>query len=255
MKKFILAILAVGAVATAQAQKPGSILVYGNAGFTTYKNTGDDGLPGTSDLIEKSNTWNVSPGVGYQINKMLTLGVNLDISGTKSSMEMGPGTSEDRMREIGVGVFARMTMPINKTFFLFDQLNVSYLTGKETFESTGLSDQENAYKGFGAAWFPAVGVNVTHCLAVNFSFGGLGYAQRTWDKNNDPSSGSYLAVGETKESAFGITFGHQFNIGISANLGGRRMRGHMEPGMDRRHMDTNDDEDAPKSNKSSDVDE
>ncbi|HTM66013.1 MAG TPA: outer membrane beta-barrel protein [Flavipsychrobacter sp.] len=255
MKKFILAILAVGAVATAQAQKPGSILIYGDAGFSTNKTTNDDGLPGTSDVIYKQNMWNVSPGVGYQINKMLTLGVNLDISGAKNSMEMGPATGEQRVREIGVGLFARMTMPVSKRIFLFDQLNVSYLTGKETFESTGLSDQENAYKGFGAAWFPAVGVNITHCLALNFSFGGLGYAQRTWDKNNDPGSASYLAVGETKESAFAITFGHQFNIGISANLGGRRMRGHAEPGMDRRHMDTNDDEDAPKSNSSSDVDE
>jgi len=253
MKKFILAILAVGAVATAQAQKPGSILVYGNAGFMTYKNTGDDGLPGTSDIINKQNAWNVSPGVGYQINKMLTLGVNFDISGTKNSTEAGPTTSEDRVREIGVGLFARTTMPISKRIFFFNQLNVSYLTGKATYENTGLSDQENAYKGFAANWFPAVGVNVTQCMALNFWFGGIGYGQKTWDKNNDEHSPSYLAVGETKESAFAVTFGHQFNFGISYNLGGRRMKGHMEPGMDRRHMDTNDDEDSSKS--SSDVDE
>lgn len=250
MKKFLLAILAVGTVATAQAQKPGSILIYGNAGFTTYKNTDDDGLPGSNDVISKDNMWNFSPGVGYQLNRNWTVGLNFNISGTRESIDYGAYTTENKMRELGVGPFVRMTMPIGRIFFLYNQLNVSYLSGKSTMDDGApvTPDVEETYKGFGAVWFPAVGVNFTKCLALNFSFGGLGYAQRNWDMTGPQ---------EVKESVFGVTFGRQFNLGISANLGGRRMKSHgMEPGMDRRHMDTSDDseEDMPKRN-SSDIEE
>lgn len=244
MKKFILAILAVGAVATAQAQKPGSILIYGDAGFSTNKTTDDNGLIPSSESINKSNVWNVSPGVGYQFNRMLTAGLRMNLSGHKTSSELSGTTNETKYNDLEAGAFVRMTMPINKIFFVFDQLNVSYLHGKRTTSVSLLPDAEDKYNGFAAEWYPAVGVNFTHCLALNFSFGGIGYAQKNWEM---------YGPGTQKTSDFDISFGKTFNIGISANLGGRRMKGHMEPGMDRRHMDTNDDEDSSKS--SSDVDE
>ncbi len=251
MKKLILAVFALGTVAAAQAQKPGSILIYGGVGYQSTKTTDDDGLPGTPDVISKSRTWEFAPGVGYQFNKFLTAGINFGISGTKNITETGTLKPEETMRELMVGPFIRMTMPINKTFFLFHQLNLAYLNGKMIDDDgvAGTPNVENTYNGFGANWFPAVGVNFTSCLALNFSFGGLAYGQRTWD---------LAGPGETKESGFDFTWGRQFNFGVSANLGGRHHRrgGHGEPGMDHRHMDTSDDEeDMPKRKKSSDDDD
>lgn len=251
MKKLVLAILAVGSIATAQAQS-GSILVYGNVGFSSMKETNDDGIPGTPDIITKERTWEFAPGVGYQFNKHWTVGINFGIAGTKQINETDDATPdpESTTRDLMVGPFVRMTMPINKIFSVYHQVNVSYLNGKTIYDDdvNGTPDVENTYNGFGANWFPAVGVNFTRCMALNFSFGGLGYAQRTWD-NDGPS--------ETKESGFIFNFGRQFNIGISANLGGhhKHMKGHHEPGEDRRrHMDMSDDDDAPKK-KSTDDDE
>lgn len=259
MKKLILAMLAVGAVASAQAQKPGSILIYGNAGFNSYKTTDNSGFPGASDDVSKKNVWNVSPGIGYQINRFLTLGLNLGVESVKETMDNGFVTAEDKTMGFQVGPFVRMTMPLNRTFFLFNQLNASFLTGKNTIDDgiNGTPDIEETYKGFGVAWFPAVGINFTKCMSLNFSYGGLGYAQKNWD---------LTGPAESKESAFAVTFGQQFNIGISANLGGRSsMKGrrhHMEPGMERRRMENwnDNDEDMPKREKrssddSSDIDE
>lgn len=267
MKKFFLAILAVGAVATAQAQKAGSILLYGNVGYNSFKTTSSDATPGTVDEIVKTNSWNISPGVGYQLNRNWTVGLNFSYGSGRTDFDPSTGmylggtmvtVDEAKTREFMVGPFVRMTTPLNRTFFLFSQLNASYWSGKDQYEVIGAADHENDFKGFNVNLFPAVGVNFTKCLALNFSFGGIGYAQRTWDMNNSAGSANFLLPGETKESEFDFTFGRQFNIGISANLGGRRHRGgHSEPGMEHRHMDTSDDseEDMPKRSRNTDVDE
>jgi hypothetical protein len=250
MKKFFLAILAVGAVATAQAQKAGSILVYGSAGYSAAKETDDDGLPGTADVVTKDRNWHFAPGIGYQFNKNWTVGINFGIGMSTMTNDNGSITTEDKMRELMVGPFVRYTTPISKTFFIFNQVNLSYLNGKMTDDDgvPGTPDIESSYNGFAANWFPAVGVNFTKCMAFTLDFGGLGYAKRTWDLTGPQ---------EVSESAFDFNFGRTFNIGIQANLGGKRHRGHSEPGMDHRHMDTSDDseEDMPKKKRSSDIEE
>src|SRR5690606_6373343 len=99
MKKFILAMLAVGAVASAQAQKPGSILIYGDAGFFSHKTTNNTGLPGANDVVNKENNWNITPGVGYQINRFLTLGLNLGVNSIKNTHDDGFITTENKTTE------------------------------------------------------------------------------------------------------------------------------------------------------------
>ena len=69
MKKFVLALLAVGSVATANAQK-NSILTYGTAGI--FVDNTDNG-PGLGD--SRTVSWNVNPGIGYQFHKNLTAGI------------------------------------------------------------------------------------------------------------------------------------------------------------------------------------
>ncbi|MBS1775486.1 MAG: porin family protein [Bacteroidetes bacterium] len=260
MKKVLFAVLAAGVVSTAQAQKAGSILVYGDASYNAAKQTDDDGLPGTPDVITKNRTWNFTPGVGYQFNKNWTVGLNFGISGTQQIIDNGVLTSNNRIREIQVGPFVRYTTPINRTFFVFQQINISYLNGKRTNHSgaPGVADVIDTYNGFGINWMPAVGVNFTKYMALNFGFGGLGYEKKNWDFDGPASR---------VNSNFMFTFGQQFHVGISANLGGKsHTHGHhAEPGMERRHIDTSDDSEdvAPKAktkgkkskSNSSDIDE
>lgn len=259
MKKLILSILAVGAVASVQAQKPGSLLIFGNIGYSSDKTTDNNGLPGAQDVVTKNKTWMFNPGVGYQFNKNMTAGVLFGYNAGKTSLNQNGTTSSNENRDFQAGLFLRNTMALNKTFFVYNQLSASYLTGK-TISDDGIiitPNKENTYNGFRIGWFPAVGINFTHNMALNFSWGGIDYTQKTWDATNNTSSPQYSLTGQTKEQGFNFTWGSQFNVGVSVNMGGHHMRGHhhLEPGMERRHMDMSDDDDAPKTKKSNDDDD
>jgi hypothetical protein len=237
MKKLILAILAVGTITSAQAQKAGSILIYGSVGYGTDKVTDNDGLPGSLDAVTKERTWNFSPAVGYQFNENWTIGLQLNMVGTKVTHDNDGMDDEATARDMEIGPFIRHTMPITPTFFVFNQLNLSYHSGTANFDDgvVGTPDIETQHNGFGISWFPAVGVNFTKCMALNFSFGGLGYHNVTTD---------LAGPAEAKDSGFNFNFGQTVNIGISANIGIRKhSRGHAEPGMDSRRLNTTSDED------------
>jgi hypothetical protein len=52
MKKLILALLAVGTIATANAQEPRSILLYGDVGFHSDRHTDNSSsFPGAGDKV------------------------------------------------------------------------------------------------------------------------------------------------------------------------------------------------------------
>ena len=56
MKKLILALIAAGSMATANAQS-NSILLYGDLGLQTVR----------MQNLDKTTNWNASPGIGYQL--------------------------------------------------------------------------------------------------------------------------------------------------------------------------------------------
>ena len=130
-------------------------------------------------------------------------------------------------------MFFRYTQPVSPIFFLWTQLDLSYVNGKHTSENittvgstTTVGSASDIYNGFQGSITPAIGVNVYKGLALNFSMGGLGYRTTSFDK------------APTTLNSFYVNFGQQFNFGISKNIGcscGTK-RGHHEPGMERRKM-------------------
>lgn len=259
MKKLVLAILAVGSIATAQAQCAGSMLIYGNIGFEGHKSTDDAGLPGSRDVVTKYSQFDFNPGFGYQFNKWITVGADFGLGFSRQKTEyntVGVSDPVTNTRDFRVGPFVRFTTPINKIFFVYQQVNLSYLTGRKIYDHdmVGVRDEITHYNGVSATWFPAVGVNFTKCMALNFSFGGLGYQ---YSKTQFDDVSGRLNSESVKNNDFVFNFGQQINIGISANLGGshKRMKGHHTVGEEHRHMNMNDDEnDMPRRKKKS-VDE
>lgn len=227
MKKFILSILALGTIVTAQAQAPkaGSVLIYGNVGLSVNKTDYDPGVAGTNAYtVSKETRFNFNPGIGYQVNKNWTVGVNFGLSTDKDedSSEFALKT-----RDFEVGPFIRHTLCLNKTFFLYNQVNLSYLNGRILKED--FVDNENTYNGFGASWAPGLGVSVNNMIALNFQIGGMNFMAKSWDIDASPAT-------ET-QSSFNMTLGQQASIGISLNIGGRSCCS-KEPGSDMRHMDS-----------------
>jgi outer membrane protein with beta-barrel domain len=239
MKKLILALLALGTIATANAQEPHSILLYGDATLSTQSNS----------IQHKTTNWDANIGIGYQFNHNWTLGLKI-MWGQDATKEGDPANSnpvtnapqlpgaKNTFNNYSVGPFARYSHYIRRseTFFWYSQMDVDYQGGYHTNEG---NPADTKHTGLFMGLYPALGINVGRGLALNFNIGGIGYAT---DKYVD----STYAI-----NTFKFTFGHQVNIGISKNFNcGHKMHSHHEPGdeVHRRKADKMEDEDdaAPK---------
>lgn len=179
MKKMMVALLFVVAGVVAARAQSNTVLLYGTVGFNSQK--------AASTTV---NSYNVSPGVGYQWNDNWTGGLNLNVSGAK--------TATDKTSAFSVGPFIRYTQPLSGVFVIYGQLNTNYVSGKAG--DTSLS-------GFGATLFPAIGVDLKNSFALNFTFGALSFT-------------SQKLTGSTNATTnFGVSFGSGVGFGISKNFG------------------------------------
>ncbi len=189
MKKLVLgAVLMTAFVFASQAQK-GSILLYGNVGVSSTKEADED----------KTSSFNINPGIGYQLTDNWTAGVNLGYGQTKYNPSGVGATSTSK--EYNAGLFARYTKPLGGIFSIFGQANAGY---------AGADFGGGKSNGFGANVFPAIAVNVHNGFALNFSFGGISYAS-TKTKGASES-----------RNEFDLNLGQQANFGISKNFGGKK---------------------------------
>jgi len=228
MRKLILALLAMGTIATANAQEPKSILLYGDATLASVRDSS----------LNKTTNWDANIGIGYQFNHNWTLGLAImwGQDATKNSANI---KATDNLYK--VGPFVRYSHYIRKSeiFFWYGQFDFDYAGGYHTSEGDPAS---NKHSGVYAGFYPAIGINVGRGLALNFNFGGINYAT---DKVQDATYST---------NTFNLTFGHQANVGISKNFNcGHKMHSHHEPGdeVHRRKADKMEDEDdaAPKPKK------
>jgi len=242
MKKLILAILAAGAFANANAQEPHSILLYGDLGVTTVRYVDQS----------KSTNWDAAPGVGYQFNHNWTVGLQIMWGQNATKEGSNPGVNpvtgaaqtqgtKNTFNNYSAGAFARYSKYIGKseTFFWFSQFNVDYTGGYHTNEG---SPADAKHTGLSLGIVPAIGANVGHGMALNFSIGGISYGT---DKYQDANYAT---------NTFNFDFCKTVNIGISKNFNcGHKMHSNHEPGdeVHRRKADKMEDEDdaAPKPKK------
>ncbi len=160
MKRIFLSALLIGGAATAANAQPNSILIFGDLGVHTTKDNSDN----------KTRSFNINPGIGYQFNKNWTLGI---AGGFETSRYRAVNAKEWNFNNTyNAGVFVRHTMPLGKIFALFSQLEAGYKG--QSIGNTGSNTTTNA-NGFYAKLTPAVGVNIIDGFALNFGFGGIEY--------------------------------------------------------------------------------
>src|ERR1700744_3370913 len=123
MRKLILALLAMGTIATANAQEPKSILLYGNVNAMTTRDAS----------LYKTTDWKAAPGVGYQFNHNWTVGVALSW-GQHATKDSSNVKNTDNIYM--VGPFARYSHYIGKSeiFFWYGQFDFDYQGGYHTNE-------------------------------------------------------------------------------------------------------------------------
>lgn len=225
MKKLILALIALGTVATASAQEPHSILLYGDATLATQRDS----------ALYKHTIWDARIGIGYQFNHNWTLGLSV-LWGQNAVKD--PTGSSTTLNKYMVGPFARYSHYIRKseTFFWYTQMDFDYAGGYTTNDG---NPAYNKHTGIYVGLYPALGINVGRGLALNFNIGGINYAT---DKYTTATNST---------NTFNFTFGNQAHVGLSKNFNcGHKMHSHHEPGdeVHRRKADKMEDEDdaAPK---------
>jgi hypothetical protein len=150
MRRILFTLLLVSVGFLGFAQK-GSVLLYGNIGYSSEKNS-VDGSNGTS------KAFGFSPGVGYQIADKWTLGLNLGYETYHNGY-----TS----KKYSVGPFVRYTKQLSEIFSLFAQIQASYSINNFS------SDPTSKYINIDA--FPAIELNLGKGFALNFNFGGIRY--------------------------------------------------------------------------------
>jgi len=182
-KKWMLSSLVVAASTLSGYAQRNTLLVYGTVGAESQKVT----------ATTKANSFNFSPAVGYQWTDHWTGGVSLALSSAKSTGEFG----DVKASGVAVGPFVRYAYPLSDIFAVYGQFNANVLSGK----TAGIS-----YSGFGASFFPAVGVNLKNGFALNFSFGNLSF---TSEKPKDSAKSL---------TDFKLGFGSGATFGISKNF-------------------------------------
>lgn len=188
MKKLLLAAFVMAGIGFSAKAQQGSVLLYGNLGLQTTK-TGD----------AKSTTFNFNPGVGYQLDKHWTVGV-----------ELGVGAEKYATPSYQAGAFGRYTWPLNNTFAIYSQLGLGYLHGGEADLNSFTTPAVTANAFYARITGPTVFINVKNNFGVNLGFGSIDFVSGK-PKGADKATNS-----------FGINFGNAISVGISKNFGGKK---------------------------------
>ncbi|MBS1630505.1 MAG: outer membrane beta-barrel protein [Bacteroidetes bacterium] len=255
MKKLILSLMAAALAVPsfAQGHCAGGILAYGVGSYSFKKGSDTYSFSNAnSTTVDRPHTqnWEVSPGIGFNISDYLTVGIDFNYTGSKTTYDlrnapMNSAGYEDQVKtfDYAIGPFVRFTQPFGKRFFGFGQLEAHYLHGQQstrTVQTNNSFTRDDKYKGVDVSYMPGVGVYVAHNMALTFGIGGISYNYQKYDYSTQllATPGSEHTG---KASSFDVTFGRQFNIGIQKTFGCHKKRAHAEPMDETRHMDTNDD--------------
>lgn len=195
MKKILL-ILALTMFSFANAQK-GSILVMGSIDYRS-QNTSNSGFE------NKENIFGFTPKVGYQFHQNWTVGLEANHFVSKEETN----TNEYKNSSFSLGGFLRYAKPLNQTFSAYADLGLGFQNNKMT-NRNGFARSTNEGDGFYIDVTPAILINVTKTLGLNFNIGGLGYNTLNYDGNN--GNGDNVKT-------FNFSFGHAFSVGISKNF-------------------------------------
>ncbi len=194
MKKVFLYLAVSCMFATANAQKK-SVLLFGDLGFITSKLSD----PGTT-----TNTrYFINPGIGYQFSDNWTAGLNFGIENNKDES----GGSYSKTKTLKGGPFVRYTYSISELFNFYVQAEAAALS----LHFRTSVDPTKKTSGFAASVAPAIAFKIKKGFALNFGLGGIEYLNITYPSiDNQRAKGLYLS------------FGKQYNIGVSKNFGGNK---------------------------------
>ena len=188
MKKSLILILSLMLLSTssfAQLQK-GNLLLGGNVNFQT-SSTESDNLGVAGGNTAKSNSFFVSPLVGYFLSDRTVLGLKVDYSSsiTENLIFSGPPAIFENDR-IGLGPFVRRYFPVKEWVAFYGQAEVNYGSARhfQTNNSNSSSETKtrsvNFVASLGLSFFP------TKWMSIDLSANPLSF----YHQNNENTLGN-----------------------------------------------------------------
>ncbi len=190
---------ALAAFGIAQAQEApaisgftkGDLFASGSVGYSSVK---------TGDI--KSDQFNVTPRVGYFITNNFVIGAQLGFaSGKDTNYNALGGLDETKRTGFQAGAFARYYSTPANAFSFFGQLSAAYNATK--YESGGFESKIN---GFDLGVSPGISYFVSDHIALETTFGFLGYGTRKPDADGAESTNSFDLNLDLSNVTFGIVY-------------------------------------------------
>lgn len=198
MKKILLSAVAVMAFGFANAQEStgagfsqGDVFITGSVGFGNEK-TGDN----------KTNTFNFSPKAGYFVTSNIAVGVQLGVTSTKETVDTPLGDIENKETALEVGAFGRYYFTPTRNFSFFGQLSAGYVSNKV--ENDG--DPEYKENGVNIALAPGISYFVSDHIALEATFGILGYRTLKPDVDGADSTNTFNVGANFSDINFGMVY-------------------------------------------------
>jgi len=198
MKKVILSVAAVFAFGFANAQETvsegftnGDVFISGAVGFESSK-TGD----------AKTNVFEVAPSVGFFVTPNIAVGGRV---GFTSQKQEEPLEDEIKTTTFTIGAFGRYYFTPASKFSFFGELAVNYGNSKREVE-TPLGDIESKSDGFGVQVAPGVSYFLSKNIAIEATWGVLGYNTVKPDADGAESTDTFEFGLNLRDINFGIVY-------------------------------------------------
>lgn len=196
MKKVILSVAAVFAFGFANAQETvsegfskGDVFISGALGFGSTK-TGDS----------KATGFEVAPSVGYFVTENIAVGVRLGFASDKTDV-VDPIVGELKQTTISAGAFGRYYFTPASKFSFFGELGLGYRNTKSE-----LGPGEIKTNGFAVQVAPGVSYFLSNNIALEASFGILGYSSDKPDFDGADKTDSFAFGLDTRDIRLGLVY-------------------------------------------------
>lgn len=181
MKKILLSAMALMAFSFASAQETSNVPTNSN-GFRMgdFFVTGSVGVGSQSTGDNKSNSFNISPRVGYFLMDNIAVGAAL---GYESGKTKSPGEPDFKQNEFSIGVFGRYYVTPATGFSLFGQLGLDYIHATSEWDVPGAP--KNSSNAFQIGLAPGVNYFVSSNFALEATFGILSFRTDSPDEGDN----------------------------------------------------------------------
>ena len=208
MKKLFLIIAIAVSVVSANAQEGTWYLGLGGVSpFTGAESALPAGMSfspmtGFSSMTVKDDytvtNFGIAPEVGYFINDKMAVGLSLFFTGSTYSPDVD-GATDTKYNTFGFNPYVRYHFLEKGDFKAYGQFNVAYASTKSDIDGI------KAINAFGVNVVPGVAYSLTDNVAINATFGSLGYETAGNKKDNGAEASAFGLNLDSSSLKFGIT--------------------------------------------------